>query len=421
MGFEQGLSGLEAQSQNLSVIGNNVANSSTVGFKSSEILFSDVYANSLEGSGAAQIGIGVSAANVEQQFTQGIISSSTNPLDIAINGGGFYEVSNGGTISYTRNGQFQLNSSGNIVNAAGHILQGYPANAAGILQTGATSNLTINTANIAPAPTTTVSAVLNLDSQDKVPATVPFDPTNPATYNNSSSVTVYDSLGDSHVMQTYYVLTGFTGGASGTEASWDVYATLDGTAIPGNNPDGTGSFGPLVFTPTGAIDATATTSPFPISAALANGATTPLNFNLDYTGTTQYGAPFATTTLTQNGYTSGQLSGFSASSNGTIVGTYTNGQSATLGQIALVNFTDPNGLQNLGNNEWAASASSGTPLVGVPGTGNLGVLQSSATEGSNVDLTSQLVEMITAQEAYQANAQTIKTESELLQTLVTLR
>jgi flagellar hook protein FlgE len=421
MGFEQGLSGLEAQSQNLSVIGNNVANSSTVGFKSSEILFSDVYANSLQGSGATQIGIGVSAADVEQQFTQGVISSSTNPLDIAINGGGFYEVSNNGTISYTRNGQFQLNSNGNIVDAAGHILQGYTANANGILQTGSTTNLFINTANISPSPTTTVNAVLNLDSQDITPAVVPFNAANPLTFNNSSSVTVFDTLGDSHVLQTYYVLTGFTGGASGTEASWDVYATLDGAAVPGPNPDGTGSFGPLVFTPTGTIDAAATTLPFAISANLANGATTPLNFNLDFTGTTQYGAPFATTTLNQNGFTSGQLSGFSASANGTIVGTYTNGQSATLGQIALVGFTDPNGLLNIGNNEWSATASSGTPLVGVPGTGTLGVLQSSSTEGSNVDLTSQLVEMITAQEAYQANAQTIKTESELLQTLVTLR
>ena len=144
-------------------------------------------------------------------------------------------------------------------------------------------------------------------------------------------------------------------------------------------------------------------------------------FNLDFTGTTQYGAAFATTTLSQDGYTSGQLSGFSASADGTIVGTYTNGKSATLGQIALASFTDSNGLQNLGNNEWAATATSGAALVGVPGTGNLGVLQSSATEDSNVDLTSQLVNMITAQEDYQANSQSIKTEETILQTLVTLR
>jgi flagellar hook protein FlgE len=419
MGFEQGLSGLEASSQNLSVIGNNVANASTVGFKASEVLFSDVYANSLSGAGASQVGIGVSVGSVEQQFTQGTITSSTNPMDIAINGGGFYQMSNNGTISYTRNGQFQLDKSGNIVNAAGDILQGYSANSAGVLQTGSTANLTINTANIAPSATTKVDAVLNLDSQDAIPATTPFSATNSATYNNSSSVTIYDSLGNSHVLQSYYVLTGTTGGASGTEPTWEVYATLDGTAVAGANPDG--SVGTLTFTSAGAIDTTATTVPIAMSLPLTNGATTPLAFNLDFTGTTQYGAAFATTTLSQDGYTSGQLSGFSASADGTIVGTYTNGKSATLGQIALASFTDPNGLQNLGNNEWAATATSGAALVGTPGTGNLGVLQSSATEDSNVDLTSQLVNMITAQENYQANSQTIKTEETILQTLVTLR
>lgn len=419
MGFEQGLSGLEASSQNLSVIGNNVANASTVGFKASEVLFSDVYANSLSGAGASQVGIGVSVGSVEQQFTQGTITSSSNPMDIAINGGGFYQMSNNGTISYTRNGQFQLDKSGNIVNAAGDILQGYSANSAGVLQTGSTANLTINTANIAPSATTKVDAVLNLDSQDAIPATTPFSATNSATYNNSSSVTIYDSLGNSHVLQSYYVLTGTTGGASGTEPTWEVYATLDGTAVAGANPDG--SVGTLTFTSAGAIDTTATTVPIAMSLPLTNGATTPLAFNLDFTGTTQYGAAFATTTLTQDGYTSGQLSGFSASADGTIVGTYTNGKSATLGQIALASFTDPNGLQNLGNNEWAATATSGAALVGTPGTGNLGVLQSSATEDSNVDLTSQLVNMITAQENYQANSQTIKTEETILQTLVTLR
>jgi flagellar hook protein FlgE len=185
----------------------------------------------------------------------------------------------------------------------------------------------------------------------------------------------------------------------------------------------------LAFTTAGAIDTTVTTLPFVMSnLAVTTGAISPLGSNLaaggiklDFTGTTQYGSSFATTALPQDGFASGQLSGFSASADGTIVGSYTNGESKTLGQIALTSFTDPNGLQNLGNNQWAATSTSGTPLVGIPGTGTLGVLQSSATENSNVDLTSQLVNMITAQEDYQANAQTIKTENELLQTLVTLR
>ncbi|HEY8023026.1 MAG TPA: flagellar hook protein FlgE [Burkholderiaceae bacterium] len=428
MGFEQGLSGLEASTQNLAVIGNNVANSSTVGFKSSEVLFADVYANSLTGAGASQVGIGVQVQSVEQQFTQGNITSSNNPLDIAINGGGFYQMSNHGTISYTRNGQFQIDKTGYIVNATGDRLQGYAANASGTLQTGSTTDLQINTANIAPSATGSIKAVLNLDSKDAIPTTTPFNATDPTTYNNSSSITIYDSLGDSHVLQSYYVKTGPTAAApAGTEGTWAVYATLDNTEVSGTVPPT--PIGNLAFTTAGAVDTTATTLPFVLNNLnVTTGAISPLGSNtpaggvtLDFTGATQYGAAFATTALTQDGFTSGQLSGFSASADGTIVGSYTNGQSKTLGQIALASFTDPNGLQNLGNNQWAATATSGTPLVGVPGTGTLGVLQSSATENSNVDLTSQLVNMITAQEDYQANAQTIKTENELLQVLVTLR
>jgi flagellar hook protein FlgE len=440
MGFEQGLSGLEASTQNLSVIGNNVANSSTVGFKSSETLFSDVFASSLTGSGSTQVGIGVKVASVEQQFTQGNITTSTNPLDIAINGGGFYQMSNNGSISYTRNGQFQIDKNGYIVNAVGDRLQGYAANASGVLQTGSPTDLQINTANIAPQATSKVAAVLNLNAQSTIPTVVPFDPTNPLTYNNSSSVTVFDTEGVSHTLQTYYVYQGPVA-ANNNDATWSVYTTLDGNDLEGaplggvNPIDPDGPVAQIAFNSNGVID-TATTAtlnptepnpPNPIFAmpagtpVIADGATTPMNFTLNFTGTTQYGAPFATTSLTQDGYTSGQLSGFSASANGTIVGTYTNGQSATLGQISLADFTDPNGLQSLGNNEWAATSTSGQALVGVPGTGLLGVLQSGATEDSNVDLTAQLVNMITAQEDYQANAQTIKTENDLLQTLVTLR
>jgi flagellar hook protein FlgE len=442
MGFEQGLSGLEAASQNLSVIGNNVANSSTVGFKSAEALFSDVYANSLSGGGSSQVGIGVKVAGVEQQFTQGNITTSANPLDIAINGDGFYQMSDNGAVSYTRNGQFQLNNQGYIVNAAGDELQGYQANAAGVLQTGSVTSLQINTANISPSSTTKVAAVLNLDAQDTIPTTSPFNPTDPTTYNDSSAVTVYDSLGEANTLQTYYVKTGPTSAAQpGTEGTWAVYGTLNGVPIGYSNTAGATPvpLETLSFSSNGTIDEAATTAAsatdpnansvqsttnpaqFIITPTITDGATSPLTFTLDFTGTTQYGAPFGTTTLTQNGYTSGELSGFSASANGTIVGTYTNGQTATLGQIALANFADPNGLQSLGNNQWAATATSGQALIGVPGTGQLGVLQSGATEDSNVDLTSQLVNMITAQEAYQANAQTVKTEDTLVQTLITLR
>jgi flagellar hook protein FlgE len=427
MSFEQGLSGLEASSQNLSVIGNNVANSATVGFKSSETLFADVYANSLSGAGASQVGIGVQVQQVEQQFTQGNITSSSNPLDIAINGGGFYEMSNNGTISYTRNGQFQLDKNGYIINASGDRLQGYAVNAAGVLQVGKATDLQINTANIPPNATSKITATLNLDAQDTIPVTTPFSITDPTTYNYSSSTTIYDSLGNSHTLQTYYVKTGPTASApAGTEGTWDVYASLDSQEVSGTTPPTPETT--LTFTSSGALDTTVQTQPITLANLnVTDGAVSPLGstsasggVQLDFTGATQYGAADVGT-FKQDGYTSGQLSSFSAAADGTLVGSYTNGQSSTLGQIVLANFTDPNGLQNLGNNEWAATATSGAAQIGPPGSGALGVLQSSATEDSNVDLTAQLVNMITAQEDYQANAQTIKTENDLLQTLVTLR
>ena len=404
MSFQQGLSGLNAASKSLEVIGNNVANAGTVGFKQSQAQFADVYASSLTGSGASQIGIGTKVAQVAQQFTQGNITASNNPLDIAINGGGFFRLSDNGAVTYSRNGQFQLDKSGYIVNANGSRLTGYTVNAAGVLSTGAPADLMINTSDIAPKVTTTANAVLNLDSGSAIPTTTPFSISDPTSYNNATSVSVYDSLGNSHTLQTFYVKTAAN--------AWDVYASSDGVAI------GAAPVGNLVFGTDGAL---LSGSPVAISVPATTGAATPFTVSVDYAGTTQYGATFSVNSLKQDGYASGKLNGFNTSGDGTIVGRYTNGQSAVLGQVVLSNFTNPNGLQPLGNNVWAETATSGAPLVGTPGSGPLGVLQSSATEESNVDLTAELVNMITAQRNYQANAQTIKTQDQILQTLVNLR
>jgi len=402
MGFQQGLSGLNAASKSLDVIGNNVANANTVGFKESQAQFADVYANSLTGAGASQVGIGTKVAQVAQQFSQGNITASSNPLDVAINGGGFFRMSNNGTIAYARNGQFQLDKAGYIVNATGSRLTGYGVNASGVLATGAPTDLNINTADLTPNTTTKVKALLNLDSGSTVPVTTPFNMADPATYNNSTAVSVYDSLGNAHTLQTFYVKTG--------AGAWNVYASTDGGAAS--------LISPLNFNSSGALT---TAMPLTVPVAVTTGATTPFNVALDYTGTTQYGSSFSVNALKQDGYTSGRLSGFNISADGTIIGRYTNGQSATLGQVVLANFTDPNGLQPLGNNLWSETATSGPALVGTPNSGSLGVLQSSAVEDSNVDLTAELVNMITAQRTYQANAQTIKTQDQVLQTLVNLR
>jgi flagellar hook protein FlgE len=421
MSFQQGLSGLNAASQNLEAIGNNVANANTVGFKGSQVQFADVYANSLNGSGTGSIGIGVKVADVAQQFTQGNITASNNPLDIAINGGGFFRMSTNGTVSYTRNGQFSLDKDGFIVNSNGARLTGYVADARGVLSTGAPADLKISKADLSPQQTSAVKAQLNLDSRQSVKT---WDGTlDPTTYNNASSVTVYDSLGNSHVMQTYFVKTGPVPPAT-TEPTWDVYAALDGNLV--TTPAG-GKIGTLTFSPDGTIDKTATTLPFAdVELNVTTGATDPIGgtgvgISVDFTGTTQYGSNFGVNALTQDGYASGHLSGFNISEDGTIVGRYSNGQSATLGQVVLANFTNPNGLEPIGNNMWAESAASGQSLIGGPGSGTLGVLSSSAVEDSNVDLTAELVNMITAQRVYQANAQTIKTQDQVLQTLVNLR
>ena len=408
MSFQQGLSGLDAASKSLEVIGNNVANASTVGFKQSQAQFADVFANALTGSGSSSIGIGTKISNVQQQFTQGNITNSNNSLDVAINGGGFFRMSDNGAITYTRNGQFELDKNGFLVNAAGNQLTGYAANASGVLQKGSAVPLNISTADLAPQVTSQITGLLNLNSSDTAFAAAPaFDPTDPTTYNDSTSVSVYDSLGNSHTLQSFFRKTG--------AGVWDVYTTLDGTSTT-VLPAATAT---LTFTGTG-VSPAVVPNPAPISAAVTTGAAA-LAMTLDLSGSTQFGSAFSVNSLSQDGYASGKLSGFSFSDDGTIVGRYTNGQTSTLGQVVLANFSNPNGLQSLGNNAWAESATSGAALVGTPNTGGLGVLQSSAVEDSNVDLTAELVNMITAQRVYQANAQTIKTQDQVMQTLVNLR
>ncbi|MFO7541408.1 MAG: flagellar hook protein FlgE [Thiobacillus sp.] len=414
MSFQQGLSGLNAAAKNLDVIGNNVANSSTVGFKQAKAEFADVFANSLTGSGGAQVGIGVKVTQVAQQFTQGNITSTNNPLDIAVNGAGFFRMDNGGEITYQRNGQFQLDRLGFIVNPSGARLSGYTANSSGVLSTGASAPLSINTADLVPQITSEINAVLNLDSGSAPvdAAMVPFNMNDPTSFHSSTAVSIFDSLGNSQTLQTFYVKR--------PSGDWDVYAANDGALIGPVPPAVAVPVGTLSFNTSGAL-----TSGMPLPAinvpATATGAATPFPVTLNYTGTTQFGSVFSVNALDQDGYTSGRLAGFSVGADGMLLGRYTNGQAAVLGQVVLANFANPNGLQQLGNNMWAETATSGVPLVGTPNSGGLGVLQSSAVEDSNVDLTAELVNLITAQRVYQANAQTIKAQDAVLQTLVNLR
>lgn len=412
MGFQSGLSGLNSASKNLDVIGNNVANASVVGFKGSVTQFADVFAASLGGGGASQIGIGTKVQNVAQTFNQGNISPTDNPLDIAITGRGFFRLDDNGSIVYSRNGQFRLDSQGFVVNSDGLSLTGYGVDANGNIVNAAPAPIQFDTSDIAPNATSQFNAGVNLDSRLNPPAVAPFDPNNTSTYNFTTSGTTYDTLGNPHVFTLYFVRTA-------TAGQWDVQATVDGTAT--TNVDlgaGAGAPATLNFSNTGVMT---TVMPLNASLTVASGAVTPLAFTLDFTNSTQYGSVSSVNALSQNGYTSGRLSGFNIAQDGVIVGRYSNGQSRNLGQVVLADFINPQGLDPLGNNLWQETGDSGLALVGAPGSGTLGNLQSAAVEDSNVDLTAELVNMITAQRNYQANAQTIKTMDAVLQTLVNLR
>lgn len=686
MGFQQGLSGLNVSAKSLEAIGNNIANSNTVGFKSAMAQFADVYAASLGGGGAGQVGIGSSVPKIAQLFTQGNVTTTSNPLDLAVNGDGLFRLSNNGVITYSRNGQFQVDKNGYIINPQGLHLTGYAADqTTGAIVPGNYVDLQVNTSNIPPNATATASVQVNLDSRsttpslmtsgsvtgvappgvsaltvtaasnaldldiDGVAATVyipiqtynnvgdlvtavqtaintdpsyvarnisvavnlnstgsvvitsnsagtlgsqgtdpsavhitggngatalfggtlaqiqanqvdgtdNFDPAKTLSYTASTAQTEYDSLGNPHNLTIYFVKTG-------SPEIWQVYTALDGVPYSTTTPvaatggslagtvptgatidlsaapnldmvvdgvsysvpltttsqdgtttagqgifdaqaaDATGDIAKLVIdlqadldayfgglatpltaptvayangtltftsattggssdvtfttpTPAGGVDPTllmgaantwthtpgtaATTKKDPIattmqfsaagvlqstatidqSFTLTNGATSPFAFTLDLTGTTQYGISFGVNQLTQDGYTSGRLSGMSVSSDGTVLGRYSNGKSRNMGQLVLAKFNNPNGLLSIGGNQWQETADSGQAIPGTPGQGSLGVVQAAAVEEANVDLTAELVNMITQQRVYQANAQTIKTQDQVLQTLVNLR
>ena len=434
MSFQQGLSGLNASAKALDVLGNNIANANTVGFKSAEAHFGDVFANSLAGAGAAQVGIGVGTSAIAQQFSQGNVTATNNPLDMAINGGGFYRMISNGTVTYSRNGQFHLDRSGYIVDDRSRVLTGYKADSTGEIIQASPEDLRLDNSDQSPVATGTgvgsfqgVKATINYDSRSIAPASAtPPAPWvagvnhDPSTYNWSTAVSIYDSLGNPHTLSLYAVKTA-------TSGLWDIHAAVDGTT-DANVTLGTPT---LQFTSSGQLDSSiAGNGIVNVSIDLdtvmtdsgkVNSATTPLVFDIDFGGSTQFGSSFGANRLEQDGYASGRLSGVSVAADGVIRGNYTNGQSRNLGQVVLVNFTNPNGLTSLGGNQWAETSSSGSAIVGAPGTASLGVLQSAAVEESNVDLTAELVKMITQQRNYQANAQSIKTQDQIMQTMVNLR
>jgi flagellar hook protein FlgE len=400
--FSIALSGLTAANSALDITSNNIANADTNGYKTSQAEFGDVYSAGAVNLNTSTAGEGVQLLASEQQFTQGDITTTSSPLDMAISGNGFFTLNSPSGVSYTRNGEFQEDQNGNVVTATGQFLQVYPPTANGGFNTGALQNLNLNTAQSAPQATSTGAVGLDLPSNDTAPTATPFDPTNPATYNQSTSTTVYDSLGNSYPATFYFTQTA-------TPGKWNVDMTVNGTQV--------GTAQTLTFSSNGTLTA-------PANGNLAFGGYTPadgaatMNMTFNFNNTTQYGTQFGVNTITQNGYTTGQLSTVSVSSTGVVSAVYTNGRSTDLGQLAIANFPNPQGLQQLTDTQWAQTFSSGTAVQGTAGSAGFGTVQSSALESSNTDLTTELVNMITEQRAFQANAQVITTADQLSQTVI---
>lgn len=406
MSFNIALTGLNAASADLSVTANNIANANTTGFKGSRAEFADFFLADRYGVASTQVGAGVRVAKIAQQFTQGAISVTNNSLDLAISGTGYFTLSKNGAVSYTRAGQFGTDRDGFIVNADGARLQAYPAvNGGTAFDTANLADVQLSTADNPPKATSLITAGINLPAAAALPTTATFAANDPSSYTNTTSVTVYDSLGTSHPANLFFVKTA-------TANTWDVHVQIDGNDV--------GTASQLVFNNDGSLG-TPSNGNLVLPAYTPTTGAQPINLTVNLGKATQYGSSFAVNSLTEDGYATGRLSGIEVSQEGVVQARFTNGQATPLGQIAMATFANPQGLQQLGNTGWGETFSSGPVIRGAANTSNFGLVQSGALEGSNVDITAQLVNMITAQRSFQANAQAITTFDQITQTIINIR
>jgi flagellar hook protein FlgE len=407
MSFQQGLSGLNAASKNLDVIGHNIANANTTGMKASRAEFAELYANAMGSAGGINQGIGVEVATVSQQFTQGNLSVTGNSLDVAINGNGFFQIDMpNGTRGYTRDGSFKLTKDGQIVTNDGGSLLGITATPDGLIPTGGVIGPLILPAGgeIKAERSTQLDVRFNLDASAEIPTGTPPDLLTPPIETYGTSAVAYNSLGTAISVGIYFTKTG--------NNTWDVWTSADGAPMVNS--------GTMTFGNDGELTSPATLTP--IDLMESDGTAFQMDFNLERA--TQYGSSrFSVTRAQTDGQSSGKLTAINIDDAGVVLGVYSNGKTLAAGQIQLATFTNQQGLSPIGQNLWMATPASGLEptATGVPGTGNLGVVRSGTLEDSNVDLTKELVNMMTAQRTYQANAQTIKTQDQVLNTILNIR
>ncbi|HDM8202860.1 TPA: flagellar basal body protein FlgE [Vibrio harveyi] len=395
MSFNIALSGLDATNTELNTISHNIANASTYGFKGGRTEFAAVYNGMQPG--------GVEVASISQNFEKnGSVTGTGRAMDLAINGNGFFVTKDSmGQMLYTRAGVFSTDKNNFVTANNGTKLQGYSVDNNNNLQTGSIGDIKVSTSSLSAKATSSLEFVANFDaSATKIDQAVyPFNSSDPKSFNSSYTTKVFDSLGNSHTVTQYFTKT--------SDNEWQVNVEVDGApTTPATaqtvqfNTDGT------LASPAGAFNVA-----FPAAGANA------MSVDISLSGSTQFGAAFGVSTNNPNGYTSGELAGVRVEDNGMVYATYTNGQSQLQGQVVLADFANTQGLSKVSGTAWTQSFSSGAPIMGVPGTGTLGDLTPGALEGSNVDLTSELVALMTAQRNYQANAKTISTNDKLTQAL----
>lgn len=405
MPFTIALSGLSAASDDLSVTANNIANSNTTGYKRSRSEFAEVYAVSSESLAPNVTGSGVALSNIAQQFEQGKIDFTGNSLDLAIAGEGFFTLSDNGKTSYTRAGSFIVDRDGYVGDSSGRRLQVYPPLGNGTFNTGGLQDLRLLTGQNAPRATSEVTLGVNLPATATAPQVGVFDPNDPLSFNHTTSTTVYDSLGSPHTASVYFLK-----GAAAN--AWEAITYVDGNQVGAAQAVEFDSSGQLTTPATGIIN------PGPYDPG--NGAN-PLEVGIDLQLTTQYGASYGVNTLAQNGFTTGRLTGIEVDQTGVVFARFTNGRADEIGKVALSNFASLNSLGQQDATNWVETFASGDALRGEAGTASFGLVQAGALEASNVDLTKQLVNMITAQRNFQANAQVISTADAITQTIINIR
>lgn len=392
MSFNIALSGLQATTQDLNTISNNIANASTNGFRGGRSEFASIYNGGQAG--------GVSVMSTTQNFSKGgSLTYTGRQLDMGIQGEGFFVLkgTDGGAM-YARAGMFHKDSQGFITDPVGSRLQGYSVNATGKIQQGNVGDLQVQTASLAAKATTQVGLVSNLDARVD-PIAVAFDPKDINSYHSIGTTSVYDSLGAEHVVTQYYVKT--------APNEWTVNYTLDGVQLTEQTT--------LTFDAKGVLDPATTKQAFDLT--LPNGASN-LQFEINFDKSTQYAAKYNNSSLSQDGYASGELKGVRLDDNGMLYGTYTNGQEQLQGQVILANFSNPNGLSAVSNNAWVATNTAGQAITGAPSTGTMGTVTGGYLEGSNVDTTAEMVNLMSAQRNYQSNAKVLDVNSTMQQALL---